>query len=110
MAEAVIQVDLARPLVLVRVLRRSMRRLLRREDYLGWNERVTDWLSPTHPVRWSWKMATPYRERYARLSTTYRPAQHAVLRSRREVLAFVGSLEAAATRDAEQSVEVDGNE
>jgi adenylate kinase family enzyme len=109
-ADVVIQADLPRALVLVRVLRRSLRRVVRSEDYFGWDERVRDWLSPTHPLRWSWKMAATYRDRYRHLSATYRPARHVVLRSRREVLAFVRTLEPVATLDDEQSVDLNGGE
>ena len=109
-ADVVIQADLPRALVLVRVLRRSLRRVVRNEDYFGWDERVRDWMSPTHPLRWSWNMAATYRERYRHLAATYRPAKHVVLRSRREVLAFVRTLEPVATLEDEQSVDLNGVE
>ncbi len=94
-ADLVVWLDFPRPVVMRQVIRRSVRRLVTREDYYGWTERVWDWISPTHPIRWSWKMVHSYRERYATM-TARRPAgTYARLGSRSAANAFVASAAAS---------------
>jgi len=52
-ADLVVWLDYPRWLVMIQVTSRSVRRLITREVYYGWEARLRDWLSPTHPVRWS---------------------------------------------------------
>ena len=63
-ADLVVWLDLPRHKVMRQVAWRSVRRVVTQEAYHGWNERLRDWVSPTHPMRWSWKMVAVYRDRY----------------------------------------------
>ncbi|MFC1430062.1 adenylate kinase [Streptacidiphilus sp. N1-3] len=54
-ADTVLWLDYPKRVVLPRVLRRSLRRTLLRERVFGGNrEKLTEWFSPDHPVRWAW--------------------------------------------------------
>jgi adenylate kinase family enzyme len=54
-ATTVAWLDYERPLVMRRVLRRSLSRALRRQELWNGNrERVRAWVRPDHPIRWTW--------------------------------------------------------
>ncbi|MDP9101755.1 MAG: adenylate kinase [Actinomycetota bacterium] len=62
-ADTLVWLDLPRPQVMVRVLRRSLwRGLLHREIWNGNRESVLAWRRPDHPVRWAWTQYRPRRE------------------------------------------------
>lgn len=54
-ADTLIWLDLPRATVMWRVVRRSLRRAVTRQDLWNGNrEGFRDWLSPEHPIRWAW--------------------------------------------------------
>lgn len=54
-ADTVIWLDLPRPTVMRRVIRRSVvRGLTRSELWNGNRESIRNWLEPDHPMRWAW--------------------------------------------------------
>lgn len=67
-ADTVVWLDLPRRVVMTRLLRRTLRRVLFREELWNGNrERVTNLMSwdPHRSIlRWGWTRYTPYRERY----------------------------------------------
>jgi adenylate kinase family enzyme len=61
-ATHLIWLDYSRPVVMSRVIRRSLGRALSREALLvGNHESFGRWIEPEHPVRWAWE--TFYRRR-----------------------------------------------
>src|SRR5437879_5379629 len=81
----------SRRVVIRHVVWRTLRRFVRREQYHGWKERIRDWFSPTHPVRWSWKMVAVYSARYAAM-TDRLPSERTVrLGKRSDARALVAS-------------------
>jgi adenylate kinase family enzyme len=66
--DLVVWLDYPRHVVMRQVVLRTLRRLVRREAYYGWTERIRDLLSPTHPVRWSWKTVAVYSDRYGAMN------------------------------------------
>lgn len=89
-ADAIVWVDYPRWLVMFQVVPRSVGRILARTSLYGYGPaRLRDLLSPTHPIRWSWRMHAEYRERYAHL-TAARPSILTVrITSRRQASVFV---------------------
>lgn len=83
-ADLVVWLDYPRPVVMSQVIRRSVRRLVRREEYFGWRDSLRDWLSPTHPIRWSWHTVHTYADRYTDMTARLSPAKYVRLRSRAE--------------------------
>lgn len=54
-ADTVVWLDYGRPVVMPRVLRRSLRRTITRESLFGGNrETWRDWLTRDHPAWWAW--------------------------------------------------------
>jgi hypothetical protein len=84
--------DFPRRVVMWQVARRSLRRVISREDYYGWKETVRGLFSPTHPFRWSWRMVSGYSERYSEMVNRLAIDKHVRLRSRSDAAAFVSSL------------------
>src|SRR5690349_1666603 len=65
-ADLFVWLDLPYPLVLARVVRRTVRRRLRREELWNGNQEGplhTFFTDPEHIVRWSWQTRHQYRER-----------------------------------------------
>lgn len=62
LADIVIWLDYSRPVVLTRVLRRSIRRAVLCEPTFNGNiERLVDWCREDHPVQWSMRRFLPVR-------------------------------------------------
>ena len=62
LADTVIWLDYSRPVVLTRVLRRSVRRAVLCEPTFNGNiERLADWRREDHPVQWSMRRFLPSR-------------------------------------------------
>lgn len=65
-ADTLIWLDLPRPTVMRRVVRRSFgRALLRRELWNGNRESFRNWLDADHPIRWAWSRHAHRRARTA---------------------------------------------
>jgi adenylate kinase family enzyme len=66
-------VDHSRPVVMARVLRRSLARATYdRELWNGNREGFRDWVDPEHPIRWAWSQHAPRRARIeARLAAAH---------------------------------------
>jgi adenylate kinase family enzyme len=88
----VVWLDFPRHVVMWQIARRSVRRVIFREDYYGWKETVRGWFSPTHPFRWSWRMVRGYSERYSEMVNRLAVDKHVRLRSRSDAAEFVASL------------------
>ena len=87
--------DLPRPLVMSRVIRRSAHRAItRRELWNGNRESVLKWFRSDHPIRWSWsthhRKRAEYAERFAQPEHVH--LEVARLRSPREVQAWLASI------------------
>lgn len=62
-ADTIVWLDLARPVVMGRVIARSVARATdRRELWNGNRESVRHWVDPEHPIRWAWSQHAPRRE------------------------------------------------
>jgi adenylate kinase family enzyme len=81
-ADFVVWLDYPRHVVMRQVAIRSVRRLVTRQEYHGWTESVRDWLTPTHPLRWSWRMVAEYAVRYSSMVARFAPAKFVRLTSR----------------------------
>ena len=68
-ADTLLWLDYSRPVVMRRVLRRTLpRALLRRRLWNGNREPMTGWIrDPEHPVRWAWTQHAARRARTAEL-------------------------------------------
>jgi adenylate kinase family enzyme len=88
-AGLIVWLDFPRRIVMAQVLRRSIRRLVSREDYFGHTESLRGWLSPTHPIRWSWHMVRGYADRYQAMTARLAPGKHVRLQSRPDAARFV---------------------
>jgi adenylate kinase family enzyme len=76
-ATAVVWLDYRRSLIMTRVIRRSaVRAVTRRELWNGNRERVTSWLDPDHPIRWSW---STFHRRRVEYEARFASAEHAHL-------------------------------
>jgi adenylate kinase family enzyme len=91
-ADLVVWLDYPRPVVMRQVVRRSVRRAVKREEYYGSREAVRDWLSPTHPMRWSWHMVRTYSDRYSHITERLTPAKYLRLRSRADAQDLIGMI------------------
>lgn len=66
-ADTVVWLDYPRGVVMPRVLRRSLRRTVTREELFGGNrETWRDWLSREHPAWWAWSQFTTRRREIER--------------------------------------------
>ncbi len=64
-ATTVVWLDYERPLVMARVIRRSVARAItRRELWNGNTEDVREWIRPDHPIRWAWSQHGRKRSEY----------------------------------------------
>ncbi|MFG2616968.1 AAA family ATPase [Streptomyces sp. NPDC048507] len=73
-ADTIVWLDYSRPVVMRRVLRRSLARtLLRRRIFGGNTEGPGSWLSPEHPVRWAWSQYAVRRSDIAGRCAAPRP-------------------------------------
>ncbi|GAA3272141.1 AAA family ATPase [Streptomyces lavendulae] len=91
-ADAVVWLDFPRRVVMLRVLRRSLRRSLLRERLFGGNrERWREWLRGDHPVWWAWSRHADRRAEIGRRATDPRfaPVRVVRLRSPREAEAWL---------------------
>ncbi|MEV6192166.1 adenylate kinase [Streptomyces sp. NPDC051920] len=80
-ADTVVWLDYPRHVVAPRVVCRSLRRSARREVLFGGNrETWRGWLSPEHPVRWSWSQYTGRRQEIESLTRDPRFAPLETLR------------------------------
>lgn len=86
-ATHVVWLDFSRPLIMTRVIWRSARRAIDRQElWNGNHESVRAWIDADHPIRWSWstfaRRRREYEERYA--SPEYAHLHVARLRRPRE--------------------------
>ena len=94
-ADLVVWLDLPYPLVLARVVRRTVRRRLRREELWNGNQEGplhTFFTDPEHIVRWSWQTRNLYDERVPALAAERPDLPIVRLRSRRQVRRWLGDL------------------
>jgi adenylate kinase family enzyme len=88
-ATAIVWLDLARPVVMVQVIGRSVTRAITRRPL--WNdnrERWQTWLDADHPIRWAWSTHADRRARYEALVDE----RWVRLRTRREVRAWLAGV------------------
>jgi adenylate kinase family enzyme len=98
-ADTLVWLDLPRRVVMARVLRRSIRRaLFATKLWAGNQERFSDWLRPSHPIRLSWSLHQARRQEYARLlgDPNYRHLQVIHITSIHEGRSWLVSLRGAA--------------
>jgi adenylate kinase family enzyme len=91
-ATDVVWLDPSKPVVMAQVVWRSVSRAITREELWNGNrERVSEWLSPEHPIRWAWSRFEGKRRDYeARMaSPDYAHLRFHRLRTRRETRAFL---------------------
>jgi adenylate kinase family enzyme len=94
-ATDVIWLDLPKPIVLLQVIKRSILRAIDgRELWNGNHERISEWLDPEHPIRWTWSTFERRRAEYARRagSPEYAHLRFHRLRHRREMREFLAHL------------------
>ncbi|GHD34494.1 adenylate kinase [Streptomyces galbus] len=94
-ADTVVWLDYPRRVVMPRVLRRSLRRTVTREELFGGNrETWRDWLSREHPAWWAWaQFAARRREIERRLRDPRFAPLHTVRLGRpRDAAAWLASL------------------
>jgi adenylate kinase family enzyme len=61
-ATHLVWLDYERPVIMARVIRRTLRRALSRQELWNGNrERWRGWLEPDHPIRWAWSRWRPLR-------------------------------------------------
>jgi len=83
-ATHLIWLDYDRPLIMARVIRRSLRRaVLRTELWAGNRERWRHMLRPSHPIRWAWSNWARHRCEYAERLGREEYTRRVVLRLRR---------------------------
>ena len=90
-ADLVVWLDYPRHVVIRQVVWRTLRRWASRQEYYGWTERMRDWVSPTHPVRWSWTMVAVYSLRYEAMASRLTPGRWVRLSSRSDAHSFVAA-------------------
>jgi len=96
-ANQLVWLDYERPLIMMRVIRRSVWRAITRKPM--WNENREDWRSwadPEHPIRWAWVKHGERRRKYPELLRRPEYAYLEVLRLRhprdtRRLLAAAGA-------------------
>jgi len=67
-ADVVVWLDYERSLVMRRVITRSARRAITREELWNGNrETVRSWVRPDHPIRWSWSQHARKRRNYGQM-------------------------------------------
>ncbi|WP_309504434.1 MULTISPECIES: AAA family ATPase [Nocardioides] len=94
-ADLFVWLDLPYPLVLARVVRRTVRRRLRREELWNGNQEGplhTFFTDPEHIVRWSWQTRHQYRERVPAVAADRPDLPIVRLRSRRQLERWLGDL------------------
>src|SRR5262245_8381022 len=65
-ATDVVWLDPSKPVVMLQVIQRSILRVLDgRELWNGNRERLSEWLDPEHPIRWTWSTFERRRAEYA---------------------------------------------
>ena len=82
-ADQLVWLDYERPLVMARVIRRSVWRAITRKPM--WNENREDWRTwadPEHPIRWAWAKHGERRRKYPELLRQPEYAHLEVLRLR----------------------------
>ena len=82
-ANQLVWLDYERPLIMMRVIRRSVWRAITRKPM--WNENREDWRSwadPEHPIRWAWVKHGERRRKYPELLRRPEYAHLEVLRLR----------------------------
>jgi adenylate kinase family enzyme len=95
-ATTLVWLDYPRPVVMGRVVRRSVVRAVTRREL--WNGNRSDWRRwghPDHPIRWAWRTHASNRERYERLVALPEWSHLQVMRLRRPaeakaLLSFAG--------------------
>ena len=96
-ADLFVWLDLPYPLVLTRVVRRTLRRRLRRVELWNGNQEGplrTFFTDPEHIVRWSWRTRHVYDERVPAVAATAPDLPIVRLRSRRDVEHWLRSVAA----------------
>jgi adenylate kinase family enzyme len=98
-ADQLVWLDYERPLIMVRVVRRSVWRALTRKPM--WNDNREDWRNwadAEHPIRWAWSTHGERRAKYLRLLQQPELAHLEVvrLRHRRETRRLLAAAAAAA--------------
>lgn len=97
-ADTVVVLDLPKPLVMRRVVGRTLRRALRREELWNGNREPLSnlyaWAPEENIIRWAWVRHDVYRDRYRRAAQDPAHAHLAFLflRSRAEVGTFLASM------------------
>ncbi|MFC6084330.1 AAA family ATPase [Sphaerisporangium aureirubrum] len=94
-ADTVVWLDYRRSVVMPRVLRRSLRRTLLREDVYGGNrEKLSEWLTADHPAWSAWSQHAPRRTLIRERTTDARFAPLQVIRlpGPREAAAWLRTL------------------
>jgi adenylate kinase family enzyme len=83
-ATHLIWLDYERPVIMARVIRRSLlRAVLRTELWASNRERWRHMLRPSHPIRWAWSNCARHRREYAERLQRQEYAHLMVLRLRR---------------------------
>jgi adenylate kinase family enzyme len=98
-ATDVVWLDPPKAVVMAQVIWRSVSRgVMRQELWNGNRERISEWLSPEHPIRWAWSRFESKRKDYtARMaSPEYAHVRFHRLRSRRAARAFLRTVAASA--------------
>ncbi|MGH9049412.1 MAG: hypothetical protein ACRDY4_06770 [Acidimicrobiia bacterium] len=83
-ATTLVWLDYSRPVVMVRVVRRSVVRVVTRREL--WNGNRSDWRrwgDPDHPIRWAWRTHAANRMKYEGLVTLPEWSHLEVVRLRR---------------------------
>jgi hypothetical protein len=105
-ADAVVWLDLPRPLVMLQLIRRTLGRVLTRREL--WNGNREHWRNlfslnrEQSVIVWAWQTHAGNHERYriAQADPAYRDLTFVRLRSHREAAAFVASLEPVRDKSA----------
>jgi adenylate kinase family enzyme len=85
-ATHLVWLDYDRPVIMARVIRRSIARTLSTKELwagTGNRERWTRWIRPSHPIRWAWSTWEKRRRQYEAMIAEPQMAHVTVLRLRR---------------------------